>query len=262
MHDEITIVFLIFIVATLYSSVGHGGASGYLAVLSLFNFPTQVMASTALVLNVLVAGLSWGYYIRAGYPSWRLVWPFLVGSVPAAYVGGLLKLAPGTYYFLLAATLMLVAFRLATDSNKESGTTPSTATQSENGSASPSNTQGIRFWTAMPCGAVIGLLSGMVGIGGGVFLTPLIVLMKWAPTKSASSASAIFIVINSIAGLLGRASAAPSTHFYSMLIVPAFLGGVLGSWLGANKIPAPYLKKLLALVLVIAAGKLILLVLH
>ncbi len=295
MHGDLGISALVLLVAALYSSVGHGGASGYLAILSLCGYTPPVMATTALILNILVAGLASCSYIRAGHFSWRLAWPFIVGSVPCAFVGGSLHLQPGMYYLLLALTLIAVAIRLpvspkpkcavvSPDGINEKCRTSSgeESIRGFNHSTLADNTDGAVVLSAQYksdtliglsepfrelevkqgifCGALIGIMSGVVGIGGGVFLTPLIVLMRWAPSKPASAISAIFIVVNSVAGLVGRfssgqieAGVAPS------LVLAAFIGGVTGAHFGANKLSEKTMKILLSTVLLIAAGKLILL---
>ncbi|MBY0547495.1 MAG: sulfite exporter TauE/SafE family protein [Candidatus Obscuribacterales bacterium] len=279
MHNDIGTSVLVLIVAALYSSVGHGGASGYLAILSLFGSAPAVMASTALVLNILVATLSAVAYFRAGHFKWKLVWPFLAGSVPAAFIGGSLKLPPGLYYLLLALTLLFAAVRLVSTgvaARKDAGTDIPTSTISANvpepnGSGRESNTDagspradapglsGPRSGIGIATGAVLGLLSGMVGIGGGVFLTPLMVLMRWSGSKAAAAASAVFIVINSIAGLLGRsASRQLELGIDPLFLVAAFIGGAAGSYFGAVKFSETTLRRALSGVLIIAAFKLIL----
>lgn len=270
MHNDIGTSVLVLIVAALYSSVGHGGASGYLAILSLFGSAPAVMASTALVLNILVATLSSVAYFRAGHFKWKLVWPFLAGSVPAAFIGGSLKLPPGLYYLLLALTLLFAAVRLVSTgvaARKDAGTDIPTSTMSgresntDGGSprADAPGLSGPRSGIGIATGAVLGLLSGMVGIGGGVFLTPLMVLMRWSGSKAAAAASAVFIVINSIAGLLGRsASRQLELGIDPLFLVAAFIGGAAGSYFGAVKFSETTLRRALSGVLIIAAFKLIL----
>lgn len=234
----------IAVVAMLYSAVGHGGASGYIGVLSLLSFPGQSVATTALILNVIVAGISSLAFIRQKHFSWKLLWPFLLGSVPAAFIGGYWKMSAGIYSLILAVTLLLVAIRLIfiklpeTDELhlREAGKT-----------------------AAAGCGAGIGLISGMVGIGGGVFLTPLLVLTRWSETKTAAGVSAVFIVVNSLSGLAGRAiSAELDCGVLLPLVVPGTIGGLIGAQLGAKKLSAPVLRKVLAAVLLIASFKLVL----
>lgn len=277
MPTDIGTSTLISIVAALYSSVGHGGASGYLAVLSLLGFAPAVMASTALLLNILVAALSSIAYIRAGHFSWRLIAPFLIGSVPAAFIGGFLKLPPGIYYLLLAVTLFLAATRLLT-SAPSAGDRSTTASAPCNTDKSMDDPYSLRCGTAeqqsastqrelqppktgigIASGAAIGLLSGIVGIGGGVFLTPLLVLMRWSASKAASAASAVFILVNSIAGLIGRSTSNQlELSINPLFILAAFAGGAAGSYFGANKFSEVTLRRVLSAVLVIAAIKLIL----
>jgi len=234
---------LVFLVAALYSSVGHGGASGYLATLSFFGIAPAQMATTALVLNTLTATTSFTAYVRAGYLSLALTWPFLVASVPAAFVGGLAHLKDRTYFLLLAVILTGAAIRLAMSlpaSGDGQRTNPPPRTP------------------ALASGAGIGLLSGMVGVGGGIFLSPIMVLMKWADAKQTAATSAIFIVVNSIAGLAGRAvGGALQFGLLAPLLLAAFLGGLVGSHTGANKFTGLTVRRLLAVVLVIAAFKLV-----
>ena len=234
---------LIFFVAFAYSSVGHGGASGYLAVLSFFGLAPAAMAPSALVLNLLVAGLSFVSYKRAGHFVWRLLWPFLLTSIPFAFLGGLLGISPRIYLLLLAAVLTFAAFRLLVN--------PSGA-QQEFFVRPPS------LWIALPVGAAIGLLSGVVGVGGGIFLSPLMILLGWADAKRTAAVSAAFIWINSVAALYGQLSR-HSVDWSAMiwLVGAAFLGGVLGSTLGARHFRGIWLRRILAIVLLFAVVKLL-----
>ncbi len=235
---------LFFFVAFLYSSVGHGGASGYLAVLSLFAFAPKEMATTALLLNVFVAGIAFFAYARSGHFSPRLTFPFLVGSIPFAFLGGLVQISPSTYTILLAAALFFAAFRLLMHVNPSPGS-------GEIETSPP-------WLLALPCGAAIGFLSGVVGVGGGIFLSPLILLAGWADVKRTSAAAAFFIVMNSIAGILGRGIHGNfSLGTFFPFMITALLGGLLGSTWGAKKFSNLTLRRLLAVVLIVAAGKLI-----
>ncbi|MBI4199196.1 MAG: sulfite exporter TauE/SafE family protein [Chloroflexi bacterium] len=233
---------LILVVAFLYSSVGHGGASGYLAVMSFASLAPREMSTTALLLNLLVAGLAAFTYWRAGHLVPRLLWPFTVASVPAAFVGGLLEVPKGAYAAALAVVLLLAAGRL---------------------SLAPLAARGpqrrVSLALALVVGAAIGLLSGIVGVGGGIFLSPLMLLLRWADVKQTAAVSAAFIVANSASGLLGRMlggtlGAGPVVF----LVGPALLGGLAGSLLGARWFSGLVLRRMLALVLVIAAAKLLL----
>ncbi len=239
---------LIFIVAALYSSVGHGGASGYLAVLSFFALSPSLMSTTALVLNVLVAGVGLVHFVRAGHFSAKASLPFVFLSVPAAFLGGYAQVSERVYFLLLSAVLAFAAYRMYSAGRVQS---------SEERVDRPSAP------IAVASGAGIGFLSGVVGVGGGIFLSPIMILLQWASTKQTAAVSAFFIFVNSLAGLAGRGFRGgweigtiwPFVFF-------AFAGGFLGSFQGANKLTGPTLRKILALVLSIASVKLIILALQ
>ncbi|MBI1857585.1 MAG: sulfite exporter TauE/SafE family protein [Candidatus Melainabacteria bacterium] len=231
---------LILIVAILYSSVGHGGASGYLAVLSFFAFSTQEMATTALILNILVSGISFYSYMKAGHFSFSFTLPFIVASIPFAFIGGMLQVTNKLYFFLLTLVLLVAAFRMAIslkeDINKDI--------------KPPSK------FPAFMSGSSIGLLSGIVGVGGGIFLSPFIILMKWANPKVTAGTSAFFILANSISGLTGRFIAGHAeVGSLFPLVIASFIGGLVGSHLGANIFTSLTIRRLLAIVLVIASIK-------
>lgn len=232
----------ILIVAILYSSVGHGGASGYLAVMSLFSLAPASLKPTALVLNILVSGLAaWKFY-RAGYFSWQSLWPFAVTSVPLAFVGGMLTLPPLYYRPLVGAVLVFSAIRLLLR--------PPVV-------AAPV----VRppWAAALTWGGLFGLLSGLTGVGGGIFLSPLLLFKNWSGLRQASATAAAFILVNSVAGLLG--------HLQSVAALPAFtplLAGcaVAGGWIGASggsqRFPLPVISRILSAVLLLAGTKLLL----
>ncbi|OGR84883.1 MAG: hypothetical protein A2901_00800 [Elusimicrobia bacterium RIFCSPLOWO2_01_FULL_54_10] len=234
---------LVFMVALAYSSVGHGGASGYLAVLALFGFMPKEMASSALALNLLVAGTAFVAYWKSGHFLPRLFWPFALTSVPCALIGGLIDAPARVYSGLLAIVLAYAAFRLAFAGKG-------------NGEEEPLRVPGLAV--ALPVGAGIGLLSGLIGVGGGIFLTPVMLLFRWADAKRSAAASAAFIWVNSIAGLYGHSS----RHGFNIvefwpLVLAAFLGGVVGSSIGARYFTVPVMKRVLAGVLVVAAFKML-----
>ena len=234
---------LIFVVAALYSSVGHGGASGYLAVLSFFPIAPAAMGTTALTLNILVAGVALFSYIRAGHLSWKLAWPFILLSVPAAFVGGLIHVSDKVYFALLALALVFAAYRLV---------------MSAAGSVEGTEYKQVKLSASLPAGGAIGLLSGIVGVGGGIFLSPVMMLFRWADAKKTSAVASLFIVVNSLAGLAGRfVKGEVAIGAFGPLIVVAFLGGLLGSYYGANRFSGVVLRRLLAVVLVIAALKMV-----
>ena len=234
------IIAAIFVVAVLYSSVGHGGASGYLAVMAFLSVAPTVTRPTALVLNLFVASIGAFQFYRAGHFSWKLFWPFAVTSIPFAFVGGMITLPTNVYKILLGLVLLFAAFRLAWSFSKDVDPVPP------------------KIWIALISGAAMGLLSGLVGVGGGIFLTPLLLLMSWSETKTAAGISALFILVNSIAGLLGnyrQVDLLPSDVWF--WIAAAVAGGILGSQLGAHRFNSLMLRRLLAVVLMLAAVKLI-----
>lgn len=242
--SELIILFaLTFLVALIYSSVGHGGASGYLAVLSFFAISHEMMASSALCLNVLVAGLSSLIYWKAGHFSWKLTWPFMVTSIPFAFLGGLLTISPSLYALLLAAALSFAGLRLLF--------------HIENRLAHAEKLP--LFGRAAGIGIAIGLISGMVGVGGGIFLSPILILFNWADPKKTAATSAFFILVNSIAGLIGRylRGSVHLTSDWYFMVIAAFFGGWIGSRLGAHHFPSPWLRRVLAIVLFLAVFKLL-----
>jgi uncharacterized membrane protein YfcA len=234
------------VVAALYSSVGHAGASGYIAVMALLGVAPAVMRPTALALNILVASVAVLRFGRAGYLSWRGLWPFLLGSVPLAALGGSLRLSDRAYYLAVAFALLVAAAGVARRAWREPLATDA-------GVVAPPVLPGIAL------GAVIGLLSGLTGTGGGIFLSPVVLLLRWAGPRQAAGISAPFILANSVAALL----AGSATWATLPRELPAFLGAVLvgavvGTWLGTARLSTRALLTLLVVVLGIAAGKLVL----
>ena len=231
-----------FLIALLYASVGHGGASGYLAILSFVAVRPDEMATTALTLNLFVATVALLSFKRAGHFDGRLVWPFLVASVPMAFLGGAVPVPLDLYKILLAVALGAAAIRLAVTlrgREEPSGMKPTLA-------------------LALPVGGGIGWLSGAVGIGGGIFLSPLLLLLRWASPKQTAAASAAFILVNSAAGLGGRAVRSGLEYgSFAPLLAAALIGGLFGAHLGANHFSGQTLKRVLAVVLLIAAAKLL-----
>lgn len=237
----ILIILAIFVVAVLYSSVGHGGASGYLAVMAFFAIAPEVTRPTALTLNLFVASIATVQFWRAGHFSWGLFWPFALTSIPFAFIGGMLKLPTNVYKIILGLVLLFAAFRLAWKFASDDG-----------------EVREPRLWMALAFGAVIGLLSGLVGVGGGIFLTPVLLLFHWSETKTAAGNSALFIFVNSAAGLAGnyaQVSVLPSGAWF--WILAAIAGGLIGSLLGAKRFDSITLRRILAAVLLFAAVKLI-----
>jgi uncharacterized protein len=224
------------------SSVGHGGASGYIAVLSLVGVSTIMIKPSALLLNVLVAGISFVYYYRSGYFRWKLFYPFAILSVPMAYMGSFVVLDATLYKQLLGACLIVAVLRIVGVFNMNS----------------EKPVKQLPVWTGIGIGATLGLFSGMIGIGGGIILSPLILIFRWGNLKESAAVSALFIVVNSVAGLLGflkqGIELSPELIFW---LAAALIGGCIGSYWGSKRAENIILKKVLAAVLLFAAVKLI-----
>jgi len=230
----------ILVIAFLYSSVGHAGASGYIAVMTLFGLAPVVIKPAALLLNILVASLTVWQFWRAGHFSWKLFWPFGVLSVPFAFLGGYINLPTHFFKILVGAVLLYSAARFFVQSGPDAEP------------REPSKP------IALATGAGLGLLSGLTGTGGGIFLTPLLIFMRWARTKTASAVSAMFILVNSISGLLGNISSTRELPLFALpMVVAAVAGGAAGSYLGSRQFSPNFIKKMLAVVLTIAGLKLI-----
>jgi uncharacterized membrane protein YfcA len=227
------------IAAVLYSSVGHAGASGYLAVMAFAGMPAPMMRPTALVLNLLVASIATVRFARAGLFSWRLFWPFALGSIPLAFVGGAITLPGHWYRTLVGIILWLAAARLALNLAMARRALPPKP-------------------VAVGCGAGIGLLAGLTGTGGGIFLSPLLLFMGWAETRQTGGVAAAFILVNSAAGLAGNpASLGHLPPQLPLWAGAAVVGGLIGAELGSRRIGTPTFRRLLAAVLVVAGIKLI-----
>jgi len=235
---------LFFAVATLYSSVGHAGASGYIAAMTLVGMAVPEIRPTALALNLVVGAIGLVRFARAGFVGWRAVLPLVVASAPMAWVGARLTLPPGAHEWALAAVLLVSAIGLLLSA--------SNAVKNDEGwhARVP--------WTWGPlAGAGIGLVSGITGTGGAIFLTPLLLFARWAPTREASGISVAFVWINSLLGLIGLLSVgATLPAAFPWWVVAVAAGAFLGTQLGLKVLPVPMLRRALALVLLIAAGKL------
>ena len=230
----------ITLVAFLYSSVGHAGASGYIAVMTLCGLTAIFIRPTALVLNILVAAIGSIQFWRAGYFSGRLFWPFALLSIPAAYLGGYLPVPAAILKVVIGIVLLFSAARLFF----RHGDPPDVAEPA--------------ISAAVALGAGIGFLSGLTGTGGGIFLTPLLLFCHWATIRGAAAVSALFILVNSIAGLVGFISSGrPVPQFAWILAVAAVIAGTLGSYFGSRRFPVRTISIILATVLVLAGCKLI-----
>jgi uncharacterized membrane protein YfcA len=239
--DIILLTVLIFIGALLYSSVGHGGASGYLAAMALLGLTPVIMKPVGLVLNMLVSGIAVIRFYKAKFFSWRIFIPVSLASIPFAYIGGAMVVPSHIYKTIAGVVLLYSAFRLMvqkTPEDKEIKTMPLIA--------------------ALFAGAVIGFLSGLVGVGGGIFLSPLLLIMGWSRPKETSGIAAAFIFVNSASGFLGLSSSSVSLPGYlPYLAAAAIAGGLLGSRYGSRqKIQNIVIRRLLAVVLIVAGIKL------
>jgi uncharacterized protein len=240
--ETLIIASLFFAAAALYASVGHAGASAYLAVMGLYNFAPSVMKPTALALNILVATVATFKFYQAGLFSWKLFWPFAIVSVPAAFLGGATMLPLQWYRVVVGIVLLYAAVWMVRSSLKplevEAHPPP--------------------LWASLVIGLAIGFLSGLTGVGGGIFLSPLLLYLGWAETRATSGVAAPFILVNSISGLLGHLSSVaqlpPNIPIWGLAVV---LGGWLGATYGSKRAPPPVLRRLLALVLIVASVKLI-----
>jgi uncharacterized membrane protein YfcA len=246
--EALTLAGLILLAAALYSSVGHAGASGYLAAMALMGMAPASMRVTALALNVLVASIGTVSYMRAGHFDWRTFYPFAVLSIPAAFIGGVIHLPPAVYKPIVGVILLVAAAELARSARKSA--------VAEEGDG---RTSSVPLVPGLMVGAAIGLLSGLTGTGGGIFLSPVLLFTGWARTRRTSGVSAVFILVNSIAGLAGTTvSLATLPAGLPLWMVVAFIGGVIGTRLGSRWLPVAVLRYFLAAVLVIAGLKLIL----
>ena len=240
MTFDLYIALSLFSVGFLYASVGHGGASGYLAVLSLFTIPVATYKPLILVLNILVAGMAFIQFKRQGHFKWELCWPFLITSLPAAYFGSKMPIQGNMYNLLLGLALIVPVIRLLGISPAEKGKKERTS-----------------LTIALTLGIVIGFLSGMLSIGGGIFLSPVLILFAWANAKEAAAASALFIVLNSVAGLMGHTSEININSSSMLWFSMAAIGGFTGSYFGSRHFHQITIRYLLTAVLSIACCKLL-----
>lgn len=232
---------LLFLVAFLYASVGHGGASGYLALMAIFSIAPDVLKPTALLLNLFVSLTSFIQFYRGGYFRMKLFLPFALASVPFAFIGGLITIDASVYKQILGWLLLLPVIRFFFFTNIQ------VEEQKKHS-----------LILAVGIGAVIGFLSGLIGIGGGIILSPVLLLLRWADMKQTAAISALFIFVNSLSGLAGQFTKGIqfTTDMYLYVII-AFAGGLVGAYIGSVRLKQGILKYMLATVLLIAAVKLL-----
>jgi uncharacterized protein len=240
MEHDIVVILAIFIVAMVYSSVGHAGASGYLAIMALFSISNDLTKPTALILNIFVAVIAAFQFYRAGFFDWKIFVSFAVTSIPCAYIGGATTLPTQLHKQILGVVLIAASFRLAWNfANEKQLFEP-------------------KLWIALILGAIIGLVSGLTGVGGGIFLTPILLLTNWTETKKAAGISAMFILVNSLSALFGsyeQINLLPSTVWY--WILSAIIGGIIGSTIGSRYFDTIILRRVLSAVLLFAGLKLL-----
>jgi hypothetical protein len=240
---ELSLFFyiLLFIVAFLYASVGHGGASGYLALMALFNVDPGIMKPTALLLNLFVSLTAFIQFYRGGHFKWKIFLPFALASIPLSFIGGLVSLDVVVYKKVLGILLLIPVARFLFSPKSE-------------------NRQQIepQVWMSLVIGGLIGLLSGLIGIGGGIILSPVLLLLGWTNQKQTAAISALFIFVNSLSGLGGQMAKGVdfNTGMFSMVGI-AFVGGLFGAWFGALKFNHRVLQYSLAVVLALASFKLL-----
>ncbi|WNH10800.1 sulfite exporter TauE/SafE family protein [Thalassobellus suaedae] len=233
-------LFILPIISFLYSSVGHGGASGYLALMALFSFAPETMKPTALLLNLFVAGISFYYYYKEGFFNKKLFFAFAMTSIPFAFLGGTIEIDASIYKKILAVLLVFAILKMLNVFGKEKDTI-----------------KDIKLWQGLIVGGIIGFFSGLIGIGGGIILTPIILLLHWGKMKEAAAVSALFIWVNSASGLIGQLSSGVVLEKESFLLVAiALIGGIFGGYYGSKKINNKKLRYILAFVLTIACFKL------
>lgn len=237
-------IFLLIlpVVAFMYAAVGHGGASGYLALMALFSFAPDTMKPTALLLNLFVAAISFIHYAKSGYFNKKLFLSFAIASIPLAFVGGLIEVDASIYKKVLAVLLIFAILKMLNVFGKESDTI-----------------KDVKVWQGLSIGGIIGFFSGLIGIGGGIILSPVILLMKWGKMKEAAAVSALFIWVNSAAAMGGQLSSGVKLDAQAFLLVGiAVIGGFLGGYFGSKKFNNNWLRYMLAVVLFIACIKLFL----
>ena len=297
---EVVLSLAFLFAAAIYASVGHAGASAYLAVMALAGFSPGVMRPTALALNVIVAIVATHRFYTARCFAWRTLWPYVLGSVPLAFIGGMIQLPASVYRPVLGVVLLFAAGRMAVSqrwfqrAKRSEGPSPlplslegrggiseppplsrslegrggreersAQRTLRESPSSrgereSPSAVRRPPFSTSVGVGAALGFLSGLTGVGGGIFLSPLLLIARWAEVRETAGLSAAFILLNSIAGLLGAPGSLRSVPpAFPIWAIAVLVGGIVGSNLGSRHIPPAVLKRLLAFVLLVAAAKML-----
>ena len=237
----LTFGILLFIVALLYASVGHGGASGYLALMALYGFAPDVMKPTALILNLFVSLSSFMLFYKGGHFNWKIFLPFIITSIPLSFLGGSISLDAEVYKKILGGVLLIPVARFFLYPN-----TPD------------KDLKAPHIGLSLLVGGTIGFLSGLIGIGGGILLSPFLLLANWTNQKQTAAISAVFIFVNSAAGLAGQISKGYRADLQIVIFIAvAFVGGLIGAWMGSLRLKQHVLKITLAIVLLLASIKLL-----
>jgi len=242
MFPEVYFLILIAIVAFLYASVGHGGASGYLALMVIFGISPLLMKPSALVLNLFVSAISFYQFYRSGHFTWKLLFPFIITSIPLSFIGAKIQMDVHVYKIILAVCLLIAILRLLGLFGKDSA----------------EKNKELNFPLALIIGGIIGLISGMIGIGGGILLSPVLLLFHWAKMKETAAVSAVFIFLNSLSGIAGAFSSLEniSSQIYFWAIA-GIIGGIAGAYYGSSRFNNNVLKYILSIVLIFACIKLV-----
>lgn len=236
----ILLLCVIVIMASLYSSVGHGGASGYIAAMALFGIAPETMKPAALIMNIFVASLVAARLGRSGYFNSKLFFPLATTSIPCALLGGMITLSSASYKALVGVALLLAAIKIFFVNDKAQAQLP-------------------HWWILALAGAILGFLAGLTGVGGGIYLSPLLLLFGWAAMRVNAAVVAVFILVNSIAGLTGHLLSGHSIpDNIAMFVIAAIAGALIGSELAVRRLAPERLQRLLGVVLVIAGIKMIL----
>ena len=234
-------ILSLLIISFMYSSIGHGGASGYIALMAIFNFSPEIMRPTGLILNLFVSGIAFYHFWKNGYFNKKLFFIFSISSIPLSFIGGTLIIDSTIYKITLGIILLFSIVRIISKSKNENKTKP------------------INIPKGIIIGGLIGFLSGLIGIGGGIILSPIILLLSWGKIKESAAVSALFIWVNSVAGLLGQYSNEIELSKYIWIyILMVVIGGYFGSYISAKYLSNKLLKGLLSLIIISASLKLIL----
>jgi uncharacterized membrane protein YfcA len=240
--EVILLIPLIFLAALLFSSVGHGGASAYLAAFALVDMAPASMRPAALCLNVLVASIALYKFYRVNAFNWQLFWPIALTSIPAAFIGGQVSLPNHIYKSIVGLCLLYAAWTIFNEANKSDDIVVKPV-------AKP---------VLLSLGVGLGFLAGITGVGGGIFLSPILLFFSWAETKVISGVAAAFILVNSVSGLFGVLTKTPTLPSgLAYWAVAALIGGWIGAEFGSKRLTNPSIRKLLAAVLVFAGGKML-----